>query len=351
MFISRYFSFGIKIRVLLFLQFFKKNNFLSLQLNSSKKKVFIFLAADYGNLGDVAITYAQTKFIKKVLPSYVIIDVPVSKTIQGIASIKKKIKPGDIITIIGGGNLGDMYDQLEFFRQLIVEKFPENKIVSFPQTLDFSNTVKGQKALQKAILKYSQHQRLIFVAREKKSFKKMKRMFVKNKVILCPDIVLSLDKLKPEFNRKGVVLCLREDAEKLLTEKHKNELLKLVKEKFNTLKEYDTHINKEQLTLEERNLELKKILIAFKKAEIVITDRLHGMIFCYITNTPCIVFNNSNHKIMSSYEWIKESKNIKLMLNFSEEKIIELLNNKSINKYSELKIINKFNELKNALRR
>ena len=31
---------------------------------SSKPRCFIFLAADYGNLGDVAITFAQREFLR-----------------------------------------------------------------------------------------------------------------------------------------------------------------------------------------------------------------------------------------------------------------------------------------------
>ena len=36
------------------------------------------------------------------------------------------------------------------------------------------------------------------------------------------------------------------------------------------------------------------------------TDRLHGMIFAFITGTPAIVFSNNNHKIEGAYEWIKD---------------------------------------------
>lgn len=45
-------------------------------------------------------------------------------------------------------------------------------------------------------------------------------------------------------------------------------------------------------------------------SQIVITDRLHGMIFAAITETPCVVFGNFNHKISESYKWLKELKYI-----------------------------------------
>ena len=43
----------------------------------------------------------------------------------------------------------------------------------------------------------------------------------------------------------------------------------------------------------------------FCGAELLITDRLHGMVFAALTGTPCIVFSNYNHKVKGTYEWIK----------------------------------------------
>ena len=47
-----------------------------------------------------------------------------------------------------------------------------------------------------------------------------------------------------------------------------------------------------------------KKLQEFADAEFVITDRLHGMVFAAITETPCIVFSNYNQKVKGTYEWI-----------------------------------------------
>lgn len=328
MILSKFLSFESKTRILLFLQQFKKNNFFDTQRQSSKKKVFVFLAADYGNLGDVAITYAQTKFLKEVLPEYEVVDVPISKTLIGITEIKKNIQLHDIITTVGGGNFGDLYDQIEFYRQLVLENFPNNKCISFPQTIDFAETRKGQNALRIAIKRYSKHKNLTFLAREALSFEKMKKELSANIVLLTPDIVMSLDEQRPSFDRKGVVMCLREDDEKLLTKTNQEQLMKLVDANFETKTNYDTHINKNHLSLTERKLELDKIWTVFKKAELVITDRLHGMVFCYITNTPCIVFQNNNHKVKGCYEWIKNKSNIILVKEFSETEIANWLNQK-----------------------
>jgi pyruvyl transferase EpsI len=329
MFLSKYISFENKSRILLFLQKFDNQNFFRALEKNTNKKVYIFLAADYGNLGDVAITFAQTQFLKNTLVDYEIIDVPISKTLAGIAKIKQIIQLHDIVTTVGGGNFGDLYDQIEFYRQLIVESFPENKVVSFPQTMDFSDKKKGRNALLVATKTYSKHKNMTFVAREKVSFEMMRKNFPKNNVILTPDIVISLDMVSPEFKREGVVLCLRADEEKLLKKAEQDILLKLVDKNFDSITYYDTHVNKNHLNLKERLEELNKIWNQFKKSELVITDRLHGMIFCYITKTPCLVFQNNNHKVKGSYEWIKNQSNIKLIDKFSANEIENFLSSKS----------------------
>lgn len=328
MFLSHLLSFETKTRILLFLQKFKNNDFFKPQLTSSKNKAFIFLAADYGNLGDVAITYAQTQFLKNTLPDFEIVDVPISKTLEGITAIKKSIQKNDIITTVGGGNFGDLYDQIELYRQLVFENFPNNKALSFPQTIDFSETISGQKALKTACNRYSKHPNLTFIAREEISFQKMKTELPKNTIILTPDIVMSLDQSTPSYEREGVVLCLRNDDEKLLTKTNQDDLEQLIKLYFSTVTNYDTHINKNNLSLADREYQLDKIWTIFKKAELVVTDRLHGMIFCYITNTPCLVFQNNNHKVKGCYAWIKDKSSILLLENFSVNQVKELLEKK-----------------------
>lgn len=282
------------------------------KLNSKSKRIFIFLAADYGNLGDVAITYAQHLFLQKTYPTYQVIEIPISQTLQGIIQLRKQIQACDIITTVGGGNTGDMYHQIEHFRQLVIQNFPDNPVISFPQTIDFSSTETGRRRLKKAIAVYGKHKQLTLIARELKSYDYYKKHF-HNKVLLLPDIVTTLDRSIPEFQRKGAIICLRKDKEKKISEQQEIELTNYVKERFKTFTYYDTHVGGQGLTMKKKITELFQIWEAFKKTELVITDRLHGMIFCHITNTPALVFLNNNHKIEQSYKWIAHNPRIKLV--------------------------------------
>ena len=40
--------------------------------------------------------------------------------------------------------------------------------------------------------------------------------------------------------------------------------------------------------------------------DLVITDCLHGMLFCAITGTPCIAVDQISHKVRGEYKWISE---------------------------------------------
>ena len=159
------------------------------------------------------------------------------------------------------------------------------------------------------------------------------------KVFLTPDIVLSLDKSQPQITRNGITLSLRADDEKLLTSEQNESLINWAKETFSNVSFYDTHINKGNLSEQQLDEELNKIWNQYKSSELVITDRLHGMIFSYITNTPCLVFLNNNHKISASYEWIEEQAPVILIKNFDLESIneaFESLNSSNTTAYKNL---------------
>lgn len=314
---------GFRTKYSLLLQLQKQKGleyFKNTAIDTTKNQAYIFLAADYGNLGDVAITYAQTKFLQNN-SDFQVIEIPISQSLEGLWFVKRNIKKGDLVTTVGGGNMGDMYDQIEYIRQLTIKFFPHNKIISFPQTFDFTETNKGKKALSNAEKVYNSHKNLTVVAREQTSYELMKKNYSNAQIIKTPDIVLSLNETEPIQKRNGVLICMRQDAEKSLTPTQNDFIIEKAKEHFGTPIFYDTHIGKNKMSVEERKKELDKIWTAFKSAELVITDRLHGMIFCHITGTPALVFQNNNHKVRETYDWIKQGTCVNLHSSFSKDEI------------------------------
>lgn len=290
-----------------------------------KKKCIVFLAADYGNLGDVAITYAQEKFLKENYPGFEIIDVPISKTLSHLKALRQICTPEDIITVVGGGNMSDLYYDIELLRQMVVNLFPLNKVILFPQTMFFSKTLGGKYLHFKAKRIYLRHKNLTITARERWSFQTMKSMVPCCRLV--PDIVMSLDKREPTSERKGITICLRNDAESSLSNRIKDVLRGEISNNY-VIEEYDTHIGRCNLSLDKRVNELNNIWARFRSSEWIITDRLHGMIFAFITATPCIVLPNNNYKIEGCYSWIKNCGYIYFMDELNISKLTSLLSKK-----------------------
>lgn len=281
-------------------------------ISRNEKKIIVALAANYGNLGDVAITYAQVAFLKENFPECSVIEFNITDTFSKMKSLKKTISKQDIITIVGGGNLGNLYDDIEYSRQFIIKNFPENHIIIFPQSVYFSDDVEG--FLKKQICKkiYGKHKKLCVFTREKRSYQICKEIF-DNPVLLAPDIVMSMkfNVDQSDMKRKGVILCFRDDVENSVPIEYKRNIEERLGLKMKVEK-HDTHVGKIN-DLTKLYEELQKLLEKFCSSELVITDRLHGMIFSYITNTPCIVFSGENHKIEGCYQWICDTNYIKMI--------------------------------------
>lgn len=294
------------------------------------KKVFIFLAANYGNLGDIAITYAQHKWLGQYFSNYEIVEVPSNCTFSYLKGVLRQVETEDIITFVGGGNMGDMYSLYENIRQLIVSMFPDNKIIQFPLTADFSSSRHGRLMLRSARQIYSKHGDLTILAREKRSEKFLSDL-LKRQIQTVPDIVLTLDCLRLSYaNRKGVSVCLRQDKEKTLSDEVAISIDKILKERFHIMDYTDTLIDDASVTLDNKQEFLHSFLQNLSTKQLLVTDRLHGMIFAYITGTPAIVFSNSNQKVKYSYEWIKDCGYILYMDSYEEQSFIKNVDKVSI---------------------
>lgn len=275
----------------------KKINFVQ-----GKKYAFVMLSATYENLGDIAITFTQINFLKnKLSKEYQIIEVPVEDTCKVYFDMKKHITESSIITLIGGGNNGDLYEFIEKRRRFILQKFKKYKIISFPQTVIYSNNNKYYK--EKFIELANKCRDLTLIAREKKSFDIYKKMLPNQKVILLPDIVFYND-YNFDRKREGISLILRNDKEKLNNEEEEKNIVSYIQ---SIGQEYTFNDTCDISVKNGREKCYSDFIDMISKKKLVLTDRLHGMIISYITNTPCIVFENNNFKIKETYDtWLKD---------------------------------------------
>lgn len=268
------------------------------RLHPGKKTAYLVASPTHENTGDAAIVLGVHSFLREHGYSYV-----VEITTEEYWNYRRcigRVMPRDaLICLNGGGNMGDVYQLEETNRRTILGDFPNHRVVIFPQTIYYTD----EQAQQDSVPYYNR-ENITITAREKTSYEMMKALYPRANVILAPDIVLSMNDHRHPHPRKGIVICFREDREQLMTNEARDTLVKKLQQSgynvTNTDMMYGASIPREK---REQVVEDKKNI--FARAELVITDRLHAMILCVISGTPCLVFGNNHHKIRGVYEWIK----------------------------------------------
>lgn len=347
-----YFSeFKIKIIEILILKYIKKfkyicgkNSFDEFNKIKDKKKIILTLTPTHGNLGDHAIAYASKKFIEDNFSDYEFIELDLNEIYDKGKALKNILGEDDIIMILGGGNMGDLYMHEEWTRRFIINEFKNVKIISLPQTISFSETKRGKREFNKTQKIYNFNENLKLIAREETSFNIMKKSFGIERVGFYPDMVLSLDKRSLVSKRNGILMCLRSDKEGIFKSDFKENLKSELEKKYSKVSLSDTVINK-SVNKFSRNEELDRIWREISYSEVVITDRLHGMIFCAITNTPCIVLKTYNHKVVQAYKWLENQENIILVDNTNIYSLVELVE-KIKGKENYINFSDEFNSMK-----
>lgn len=281
---------------------------------NNPQSVFLVLTPEHGNLGDHAIAQAETSILKKLEINY--IEITGRKLEEMKWADHLGVMNGFPILINGGGNLGTLWMDVEQLQREIIRKNPKSSIVILPNTIFYEKSEWGQEELIKSIQIFNRHKCLKICAREKASYDFMKPIY--RDVRLVPDMVLSLKRDENRFERKGCLLCLRGDCEKTRTQDQDEMIRQQAKLLFGDQVSDTDMIANGSVPVEERKNALNAKFSQFSRAELVITDRLHGMIFCAITGTPCIVVDSKSPKVRGCYEWIKHLDYIRFADNVSD---------------------------------
>ena len=255
----------------------------------------------HGNLGDHAIALAENDVLHEL--GIRCAEYPWTKEIEKLlARFTPKRKT---ILIQGGGYLGSLWPNQEERLRNTLLAYKKQRVVVFPQTVYFDmNTPEGKAFFADSRSIYESHPDLTVFVRERYSYAFMKEHMPAVKTVLVPDIVMLLRPERNEEKRSGACICLRRDRERTLPDAEKNKLLSLIRADYPKLHYTDTVLD-HPADMEQRESAVMGKLEEFAASELVVTDRLHGMIFAAITETPCIVVNSMSHKLRGCYEWIK----------------------------------------------
>lgn len=268
-------------------------------------RFILFNSPEHDNIGDHLISVAEVEFLKKYFSNQEVIEVTDKEFHWHHRAIRKYIKKEDVLLVTGGGFLGSLWlYHGEYHIRRIIKDYPDNKIVIMPQTAFFEETCRGQWEKKQTRKIYNQHKDLTICLREKQSLETMQQIMESHvSLVLAPDMVLSLPHHSYSQTRDGVLLCMRNDKECVLSEEEKDDIKQILQD----LKlAYSTTLmhSGNCVGVEGRDDEIHKKMSEIAKAQLVITDTLHCMIVCAITGTPCIAFNNISGKVKNVYEWI-----------------------------------------------
>ena len=269
-----------------------------------RHSVFLIGTPTHGNLGDAAIVMAEKDLIKSVgRKCFEITDDDAMKYLGVLRRLLPKKKP---LFLHGGGNMGNQWLDVELNRRYELSKL-QCPVVIFPQSIFYTNDSDGRQTALESVEIYNKPS-ICILAREKYSYDFAKGHYPLAKSFLVPDSVLSYgvseSVLEIQHGEK-VGLYFRKDLERL----QDLECAKEIEALLNSLGYECYHsdmVIPARLDKHNREENVLAKMREIRSAKLVITDRLHAMIFSYLVGTPCIVLPNNNEKIVGTYEWIRD---------------------------------------------
>ncbi|HHX61065.1 MAG TPA: polysaccharide pyruvyl transferase YvfF [Epulopiscium sp.] len=293
---------------------------------------------NHRNIGDLLIWQGELDFLKKN------VNFPCIYT-SNLHLFDNKRVGDSIILLHGGGNMGDLWEHHNNYRLEVIKKFPDNKIIILPQSMEFH----FEDKLNRTVEIYEGHPNLMVCARDKHTYNILTALCKKTKVILLPDMAFCSS--YSSFNKGSGKLYLKRKDKELNTKidsslfadfdtldwptyeygkvksfffhKFQGANKRMSKFLFNygCLKNHATGllnvINREKLI---------QVGIEFLSTyNLIVTTRLHGFILAAILGIPVVIVDNSYGKNKRFYDtWMKDVPHTYFADNWDEvERIIE----------------------------
>lgn len=280
-------------------------------LRNKGKVVYMFNTPWHGNIGDLAIAEAEMEYIQSLqIKGLRYIQIPHLFVEFYLDNFKFLEEKNSLICVHGGGNFGTIWPNEQLITEMILLKFNTRPMIIFPQTahIDLDQKSKFENNLRKIVGK---NNKVTFLSRDEETYDYINQLDIFNSVSLVPDIVFSLksDNLSSVVNDE-VLFALRSDKEVTFTTEDLDEITTFLRKESITYRITDTVIPKSILF--NRRGEVNGKLTEFSKSKLIVTDRLHGMIFAFLSGRPCIAFDNLSkksskvfYKWLSNYDYIK----------------------------------------------
>lgn len=285
-------------------------------LFSFKNKVYVLCDPIHPNLGDQAQLMCTDQWIKNNYPNYQIVHLGYFKPTLNLVNnnrtlltefsyrltlvvLRMKMRKADLLLGHSGYFMVDHHNGWKMFTDMM-GYFPNNKMVIFPQTINFHTPVIKEFVSSC----FANSKNVTLMCRDKVSYEKATEMFPTTPLLLYPDIVTSLiGTCTFDVKREGVLFCMRDDIEAFYSESDIEQLMN----RFGDVRKEKVDTTIQGLPREKLDKNREKIIFdmisKFASYKVVITDRYHGTIFSAIASTPVVVINSADHKLSSGVNW------------------------------------------------
>ncbi len=158
-----------------------KNNIIKKLDREIGSKVLLLDCPYHGNVGDNLIWEGEIDFLKetnkKVISQH-------SLFTFDFPDLSKDVT----ICLHGGGNFGDLYRAAQDFRIKVINHYPQNKIIIFPQSVFYDDNT----LIKKDAEEFSKHNNLLICARDRESFIFLNNNYKGCKIIMVPDMAFCI---------------------------------------------------------------------------------------------------------------------------------------------------------------
>lgn len=293
------------------------------------KYVYLIGTPNHSNLGDHLIALAEISFLTNNTHMDVM-DIPTEMFQIYKRTLRDIIPRSSLVFITGGGWMGDVWPIEERTLESIMMTFYQNNTLIFPQTVYYQRPEIEERISRRARISFMKCRNVVLCVRDMGSYNYCITHY-NNNVILCPDIALYYKKeLKQNRKKKKIGICFRDDREK---NKHLSAYDIMQKCMFEDIEFVRlSTISESNISCSERKSKVNELIDIFHDCSLVITDRLHGMIYSFLAETPCIAFDNKTCKVSGVYElWLKSSPSIVLLNPDSTAEVVYDTGNKLLN--------------------
>lgn len=273
-------------------------------ISEAKRRIFYLGVPSHNNLGDLAQGVCIRRWIRKHYPEYECVEIETNALVNTrfplLNKLKKIYKSGDFVVFQSGYTTTDLGGYADEMHRAVIQMLPDANILMMPQTIFFEKEENKKRTSEI----YDLDQNMLFLARDKVSYRLAKNMFSRLQIELFPDIVTTLiGKYSFESKRDGIIFCCRDDGEKYYSDDEIRKLMdKCAKfcrvERTDTTKKgkrIDVVNNAEQLIFQE--------VEKYSKYKVMITDRYHGTILSLVAGTPVVIIKTTDHKVVTGAEW------------------------------------------------